>query len=642
MAAALSLGAAALLLSAAACSQVSPTPTVAPEPRAAPTPTLSPPTPVPTAKPSPTPFPTLTPAPSPTPSPTPTPLPTLTPTPIPTPLPTAAPTPTATPIPPPPVETALYVSAKYPFAFRYPDSLRELAPGLVPEGAAALLRGEANDDPILIVLEEDLTGLGVTALTLSGYTDLVLLSLGNDPDFELLSRDQLLTPGGLPVELLVFASGAGGTLRSARLIYLHDGKAAFSAVYVVVRGRFDELLPAIDYSFSTLQVLEEGNEFDDAESYRAWGVRLYVARKADGAIYAFTKAIELEPDNADLYRARATVYLVIGDAEKEIADLTEAIRVDPGNPEHYQARGLARWGPANDQAVADVDKAIELARADGAGDRVQFLTLAYNIRALVNASRGSLGQALDDVNTAISLSGGRPGGLLDTRAYIYLKRGELDKARADYEEAIISGDPLTHYLLGAGLVYAALDRPYDARDYLQRGLEQGRAAARQDPQLADLIAMAEAVLPELPTGTPPDDHGGRVSTATEIAVGQRVPGRIGEAADLDAFSFQAEAGVAYTIDVQLGTLRDSFITLLDTNGLTVLEENDDFGDTLASQFSWSARQSGRYFLFVEEVNRRDTGSYTLVVTSTAPPASTPAPDATPPAPGPPPTATPAS
>ena len=142
------------------------------------------------------------------------------------------------------------------------------------------------------------------------------------------------------------------------------------------------------------------------------------------------------------------------------------------------------------------------------------------------------------------------------------------------------------------------------------------------------------------TEAPTDDHGNNSCSATAINPDQQITGNIEEPAEVDWFSFQADAGTTYTITVSLGTLDDSLLALWDTKGETVLESNDDFGLTLASRIQWTAPQSRTYFLSVENADAVSTGTYTLMVTGqgqasetppspTATTASSPAPTPTP-------------
>ena len=110
-----------------------------------------------------------------------------------------------------------------------------------------------------------------------------------------------------------------------------------------------------------------------------------------------------------------------------------------------------------------------------------------------------------------------------------------------------------------------------------------------------------------------DDHGNYIGDATMAAVGASVGGVIDYEGDSDYFRFTAEEGQLYQIDVALGSLPDSYLELLDSNGWD-LAYNDDHGDSPASRVVWEALASGDYYLAVEaSVWDAQVGSYALTV-----------------------------
>ena len=110
----------------------------------------------------------------------------------------------------------------------------------------------------------------------------------------------------------------------------------------------------------------------------------------------------------------------------------------------------------------------------------------------------------------------------------------------------------------------------------------------------------------------PDDHADSPDGATAVEVGEPAEGALGHLQDLDYFMFEAEAGRFYEIDVTLGTLSDSTLTLYDADGAE-LAYNDDYADSLASRLVWTAPDAGDYFVAVAGY---DSGSYTLTITVT--------------------------
>ncbi len=106
-----------------------------------------------------------------------------------------------------------------------------------------------------------------------------------------------------------------------------------------------------------------------------------------------------------------------------------------------------------------------------------------------------------------------------------------------------------------------------------------------------------------------DDHANLVEGATPVAIGDVVQGALEYDGDTDVFVLEAEEGVVYQIDVELGTLTDSWLAVDDSDGFEIAF-NDDHGDSPASRIVWEAPSSGKYYIVV---GGDGTGSYTLTV-----------------------------
>ena len=67
--------------------------------------------------------------------------------------------------------------------------------------------------------------------------------------------------------------------------------------------------------------------------------------------------------------------------------------------------------------------------------------------------------------------------------------------------------------------------------------------------------------------------------------------------------------------MSLGSLEDSVVSLLRADGWELAFNDDRDEESLASLISWSAPESGSYFVEVGSFDGFGTGSYTLSVTS---------------------------
>ena len=113
-----------------------------------------------------------------------------------------------------------------------------------------------------------------------------------------------------------------------------------------------------------------------------------------------------------------------------------------------------------------------------------------------------------------------------------------------------------------------------------------------------------------------DDHGNAVATATALTVGAATPGVIDYENDRDVFTFEAESGVLYQIDVAPDTLANPVVTLSGPDG-EWLAEDDDGGEGLGSRLYWEAPAAGPYTVEVRSVAYGDvpTGSYILTISA---------------------------
>jgi tetratricopeptide (TPR) repeat protein len=296
---------------------------------------------------------------------------------------------------------------------------------------------------------------------------------------------------GFPVDVIVF-SFQKGLFKGSRLIYLHGDSVAFNATYLVGKTNYDLLEPVIDYSFESFRVWEPGKEAEDPVFHLDEGVKLAADDEPEAAIEAFSAAIELDPELVEAYTRRASAYRGAGELAKALADSSKAIELRPDDRSLYYDRALTQWYLLDHpQAIADIDHAIQL--DPGYYD-------AYNIRALIQATQGNYEAALASVNQAFSLDDPSNAPLLDTRGYIYIKMEQFDKAKADFEAIFDQDLRFPYALLGAGLAYGGLGETDEAIKLLEEGLAEVEDTESPDPQLADLIRLAEERLADLKKG----------------------------------------------------------------------------------------------------------------------------------------------
>ncbi|MFH1810317.1 MAG: MopE-related protein [Pseudomonadota bacterium] len=108
-----------------------------------------------------------------------------------------------------------------------------------------------------------------------------------------------------------------------------------------------------------------------------------------------------------------------------------------------------------------------------------------------------------------------------------------------------------------------------------------------------------------------DDHANTPAGATALAPGQQLAGSIERGGDVDLFVVAARAGVSYTAATALGTLGDTTLEALASDGSTRLAFNDDAGGTYASQLVFSVQTDGPVYLRARAYGATQIGTYTL-------------------------------
>ena len=91
-----------------------------------------------------------------------------------------------------------------------------------------------------------------------------------------------------------------------------------------------------------------------------------------------------------------------------------------------------------------------------------------------------------------------------------------------------------------------------------------------------------------------DRHGETVNFATSISFGNEHQGAVSPVNDRDYFSFEAQRGVIYTVNVALGTAEGVEIAVVRPDGLTEVS-NGGVGTTV----EWTAPSSGNYFVAID-------------------------------------------
>ncbi|MDW8018261.1 MAG: tetratricopeptide repeat protein [Thermus sp.] len=151
-------------------------------------------------------------------------------------------------------------------------------------------------------------------------------------------------------------------------------------------------------------------------------------RRHEEALWAFGKALELDPRNPAAYRDRGLVYGRMGQWAKALMDLEEALKLAPGNRELIALRGMAlvQVGRA-EEGVKDLEEGLRKMRDP---NPALLVVLAQGYMELDRFE-----EALEWVERALALDPEAA----ETRvlkAAIHLRRGEVEEARKELRKVV--------------------------------------------------------------------------------------------------------------------------------------------------------------------------------------------------------------
>jgi tetratricopeptide (TPR) repeat protein/predicted aspartyl protease len=252
-------------------------------------------------------------------------------------------------------------------------------------------------------------------------------------------------------------------------------------------------------SASSSAQLGDGGPQLDAPGYAARGAAAAARRDFEGAIADLSRAIELDAQNGDYVRIRAMAYWQKGDAQHSLADLDQAITLNPSDAEAMLDRAQLRLanhdaiGATSDLDAADgilpeqADQRFAMGQLYGRSEHFQAAVRQFTLwigqhrqdSRLVWALNGrcwfsalgnlNLTAALQDCDRAVDLAA-KDAAILNSRAFVRLRMGQLDKAMSDFDAAIKL-------------------EPRDAWSLYGRAIVEGRKGLAQQSQ-ADLTAAA--------------------------------------------------------------------------------------------------------------------------------------------------------
>jgi tetratricopeptide (TPR) repeat protein len=209
------------------------------------------------------------------------------------------------------------------------------------------------------------------------------------------------------------------------------------------------------------------------------GLELKGNNDLDGAIVAFTRALELEKDYPGAYNNRGFVKMSKGDLDGAVADFTEAIRVEPKAFEGHYNRGSAYLMQEKFAlALADLDQSIEIQPHDA---------LAHHNRGNALHGLNRPDEAIAEFTKAIELYPLPE--FYYSRAIDHTVKKEIDLALADYAKVIELKPDFARAYANRGTILMEREQDADALRDFDR-------AFQLDPslhaELDDFIAKSRA------------------------------------------------------------------------------------------------------------------------------------------------------
>ena len=223
-----------------------------------------------------------------------------------------------------------------------------------------------------------------------------------------------------------------------------------------------------------------------AEAYLYRG-ECYGKDDALRALADFDMAVRLAPELPDAHFGRAAALAEIGRQADALASAETGVSLAPDKPEAYLRRGLIHHRGKNAAlAKADLAQALtldanfipaltalaEVTYAEGQlelalGYYDRILKIApdnggvLNNRCYLAAEIGKLDEALRDCDASIAIAAEDIN--LDSRGFVYLKRGDAEKALADFDAALKLNAKAPASLYGRGIARIRLGRTEEGR-----------------------------------------------------------------------------------------------------------------------------------------------------------------------------------
>jgi tetratricopeptide (TPR) repeat protein len=197
-----------------------------------------------------------------------------------------------------------------------------------------------------------------------------------------------------------------------------------------------------------LKTLEQRNEIRDVAVLN-WLLELLAWTWAETGQYRdktefFSKYLRLYPNDVRAYTLRAGSLWYSGELRQAIDDYSTALELDPNEILAHMGRGqvLAECGEYA-RAIDDLDFVHESLEQNTSAEpswKTQVQAYSFNGRAVAHAGLGDFERAMAEFDRSISLCPDNAW-VYFNRAMIYENKGQLEKAKSDYELSLQKNMP---------------------------------------------------------------------------------------------------------------------------------------------------------------------------------------------------------
>ena len=241
-------------------------------------------------------------------------------------------------------------------------------------------------------------------------------------------------------------------------------------------------------SFNSMPMIEIGFDCCDAQAQAELGMALQQAGSIAGAVTAYVRAIELEPDWAEMHALLGIALQILGQHDDAIRAFRQAIRIKPEDAQCWSNLGvLLQDCGRSDEAISALQRAVEY--------NPRF-TEAYANLGVILRAQGRLNEAIDMFRRALALQPNYAQAHANLGA-CFSMAGRLDAAASSLRVATILQPDYAEAYADLGRVMIALGQPADAvvacRHAIHLGIESSECYLHVGVALQELGQQDEAI-----------------------------------------------------------------------------------------------------------------------------------------------------